>query len=95
MRAGGEISWARLRVCHKGGKQHFDFLWSWHQDLARVCQTLEALLLTTLTAKTYTTQHDGEFLGFSLYYYPSLVGTFNILLRRVSDCVQQASHDGR
>ena len=54
-----------------------------------------ALNLTTLTAKTYTTQHDGEFLGFSLYYYPSLVGTFNILLRRVSDCVQQASHDGR
>ena len=27
-------------------------------------QILGALLLTTLTAKTYTTQHDGEFLDF-------------------------------
>ena len=32
--------------------------------ISHACQILEALLLTTLTAKTYTTQHDGEFLDF-------------------------------
>ena len=31
-------------------------------------QILGALLLTTLTAKTYTTQHDGEFLDFILFH---------------------------
>ena len=66
------------RVCHKGGKQHLLFCGVGIKDLARVCQTLEALLLTTLTAKTYTTQHDGEFLG-SFCFRLSLAGLFDIL----------------
>lgn len=84
------------RVCHKGGKQHLLFCGVGIKDLARVCQTLEALLLTTLTAKTYTTQHDGEFLDFhSIIISLLLLEPSIFFLRQISDCVQQASHDGR
>jgi hypothetical protein len=46
-----------------------------------------------LTAKTYTTQHDGEFFDFILFFIVLLFGPFDNLSRRGRNSVQHASYD--
>ena len=62
MKAGREESWARHMVRATMEEIMLAFL-EQHQDIARV-PDFGALILTTFTAKTYTTQHDGGVFGF-------------------------------
>lgn len=64
MRASGEISWAHLKGCVSREEDNTLLFVELALKISHACQVLGALLLTMLTAKTYTTQHDGEFLDF-------------------------------